>query len=107
VVLDYVGEEGAQKDGVEVLATNGVDFLVGSGAKLEIDILSQKLIPERSFVGNSGGTYNELVELVALAHRGVIEISTTRFPLEGVNEALHALSDGKLLGRGVLMVPED
>lgn len=106
VVLDYVGEGGAQKDGVEVLATNGVDFLVGSGAKLEIDILSQMLIPERSFVGNSGGTYNELVELVALAHRGVIEISTTRFPLEGVNEALHALNDGKLIGRGVLMVSE-
>ncbi|MFF7656779.1 hypothetical protein ACFZCY_44500 [Streptomyces sp. NPDC007983] len=46
------------------------------------------------------------MELVALAHRGVLEIATTQFPLEGVNEALHALNDGKLIGRGVLMVSE-
>jgi NAD+-dependent secondary alcohol dehydrogenase Adh1 len=30
VVIDYVGEGGAERDGVELLGANGVDFLVGS-----------------------------------------------------------------------------
>lgn len=106
VVLDYVGEGGAEKDGVELLGANGVDFLVGYGGTLEVEILSQSLFPETSFVGNICGNYNELVELVALAARGAVTLTTTTFPLEGVNDALHALDEGRLIGRGVL-VPTD
>lgn len=106
VVLDYVGEGGAEKDGVELLGANGVDFLVGYGGTLEVEILSQSLFPETSFVGNICGNYNELVELVALAARGVVTLTTTTFPLEGVNDALHALDEGRLIGRGVLVPTE-
>ncbi|MCW2831895.1 MAG: NAD+-dependent secondary alcohol dehydrogenase Adh1, partial [Aeromicrobium sp.] len=70
VVIDYVGEGGAERDGVELLGPNGVDMLVGYGGKLEVEILSEALFPETSFVGNICGNYNELVELVALAARG-------------------------------------
>ena len=103
VVIDYVGEGGAERDGVELLGPNGVDFLVGYGGSLKVDILSQALFPETSFVGNICGNYGELVELVALAARGAIRLTTTTFPLEGINEALHALDEGRMIGRGVLV----
>lgn len=106
VVIDYVGEGGAERDGVELLGHNGVDFLVGYGGTLEVEILSQALFPETSFVGNICGTYNELVELVALAARGAVRLTTTTFPLDGVNEALHALDEGRMIGRGVLVPNE-
>ncbi len=106
VVIDYVGEGGAQRDGVEMLGANGVDFLVGYGGKLEFEILTEALFPETSFVGNIVGNYNELVELVALAARGAVRLTTTTFPLDGVNEALHALDEGRMIGRGVLVPNE-
>jgi NAD+-dependent secondary alcohol dehydrogenase Adh1 len=106
VVIDYVGEGGAQRDGVELLGHNGVDFLVGYGGKLEVDILGEALFPEASYVGNICGNYNELVELVALAARGAVRLTTTTFPLDGVNEALHALDEGRMIGRGVLVPNE-
>ena len=34
---------------------------------------------------------------------GSAESETITFPFEGVNEALHALDDGRLVGRGVLV----
>lgn len=103
VVIDYVGEGGAQNDAVGMLAANGVDFLVGYGGTLNVEILSQALFPETSFVGNICGTYNELAELVALARRGAVTLETTTFPLDGINEALHALNEGRMIGRGVLV----
>ena len=106
VVIDYVGEGGAERDGVELLAANGVDFLVGYGGHLNAEILGEVLFPEVSFVGNICGNYNELVELVALAARGAVRLTTTTFPLEGVNEALHALDQGRMIGRGVLVPNE-
>lgn len=41
-----------------------------------------------------------------LAARGAVEPTTTTFPLEGVDEALHALDDGRMIGRGVLVPNE-
>lgn len=103
VVLDFVGEGGAQIDAVELLGPNGVDVIAGYGGRLEADILSQILTPEVSFVGSLVGTYIELVELMALARRGVVKLRSTTFPLEGINEVLHSLEAGTLVGRGVLV----
>lgn len=103
VVLDYVGEGGAETDAVELLGPNGMDVIVGYGGRLEADILSQVLSPEATFVGSTVGTYTELVELVALVKRGVVTLTTTTFPLEGVNDALRALEQGRMIGRGVLV----
>lgn len=102
VVLDFVGEGGAETDAVELLGPNGLDVIVGYGGRLEADILSQVLTPEASFVGSLVGTYVELVELVALTRRGAVQLTTTTFPLEGINDALHSLEAGTLRGRGVL-----
>ena len=59
VVIDFVGEGGAERDAVRMLGAHGVDFLVGYGGTLEVEILSQALFPETSFLGSIVGTYNE------------------------------------------------
>ena len=92
VVLDFVGE----RDAVLMLGTRGVDVLVGYGGRLDVEILSEGLFPETSFLSSIVGAYNEAVELVAL-------VTKTTFPLEGVNDALHALDEGRMIGRGVLV----
>ena len=56
-------------------------------------------VPETSFVGSIVGNYNELVELTA---RGAVKLTSTTFPLEGINDALHALDEGLMIGRGIL-----
>lgn len=103
VVLDFVGKGGAETDAVELLGAHGLDVIVGYGGRLEADILSQVLTPQASFVGSTVGTDVELVELVALARRGVVTPTTTTFSLEGINDALHWLEAGTLVGRGVLV----
>jgi threonine dehydrogenase-like Zn-dependent dehydrogenase len=70
VVIDFVGEGGAERDAVELLGTRGVGVMVGYGGSMEIEILSQALFPETSFLGSIVGTYNEAVELIALCARG-------------------------------------
>jgi NAD+-dependent secondary alcohol dehydrogenase Adh1 len=47
-----------------------------------------------------------LVELVNLTARGLVTLTTTTFPLERVNDTLHALDKGRMLGRGVLLPNE-
>jgi NAD+-dependent secondary alcohol dehydrogenase Adh1 len=106
VVLDFVGEGGAQNEAVQMLGHNGTDFLVGYGGRLEVQILEQALNPETSFVGCILGTYNEMVELVAMVQRGAVTLAKTTFPLEGVNDAFHALEEGRMIGRGVLVPNE-
>ena len=96
----------AERDAVEVLGAKGVDFLVGYGGTLQVKILEEGLFPETSFVSCIVGPYNELVELVRLAARGSVRLTSTTFPLEGINDALHALDEGRLVGRGVLVPNE-
>lgn len=103
VVLDFVGEGGAEDDAVEMLGTHGLDVIVGYGGRLQADILSQVLTPEVSFVGSTVGTYVELVELVALVRRGAVTLTTQTYPLEGINDALQALETGRTVGRGILL----
>lgn len=103
VVLDFVGEGGAEHDAVELLGKHGLDVIVGYGGRLEADILSQVLTPEASFVGSTVGTYTELVELVALVRRGAVRLTTTTFPLDQINVALRQLEAGELTGRGILL----
>ena len=69
-MVDFVGEGGAERDAVLMLGTRGVDVLVGYGGRLDVEILSEGLFPETSFLSSIVGTYNEAVELVALVARG-------------------------------------
>ena len=61
------------------------------------------IFSEKTIVGNLVGTYPELVELMALADRGIVKLSTHEYPLAQANQALHDLHAGKIKGRAVLI----
>ena len=103
-VIDFVGEDGAIAGALAMTRRDGVYYVVGYGGRIEID--AQELVTmEKAIVGSKVGTYPELVELLALAERGLVEVTVNEYPLREANTALHDLADGQVKGRAVL-VPE-
>jgi NAD+-dependent secondary alcohol dehydrogenase Adh1 len=104
VVLDFVGEQGAEQDSWAMTRRAGSDFVIGYGGTISvpaIDVIST----ERNVIGNLVGSYNDLVELMALTAAGRVEMLTQTYPLDAVNDAMNDLDRGRLRGRGIL-VPE-
>ena len=104
VVLDFVGEQGAERDSWSMTRRAGSDFVIGYGGTVSIpaiDVIST----ERNVIGNLVGSYNDLVELMALTAAGRVEMLTHTYPLDAVNDAMDDLDAGRLRGRGIL-VPE-
>ncbi len=86
-MLDFVAEQGAEKDGWAMTAPGGSYFVIGYGGTLTIptlDIIST----ERNIVGNIVGTYNELAELMVLAQAGKVTLHTKTYPLDAAPDAL-------------------
>jgi NAD+-dependent secondary alcohol dehydrogenase Adh1 len=104
VVLDFVGEQGTEADGISMLRRAGSYFVIGYGGHVDIptiDIISSEI----NVIGNLVGSYNDLDELMTLAAQGKVRLHTTNYPLAAVNEAMDDLDAGRLRGRGIL-VPE-
>ena len=80
----------------------GFYYIVGYGGKLEISTMYM-VMSEKKIVGNLVGSYAELVELIVLADRGLVTLTTQEYPLSSANDALHDLHDGKTIGRSVLI----
>ncbi len=102
VVLDFVAEGGAEREAWTMTRRAGSDFVIGYGGTVEIpaiDVIST----ERNVVGNLVGSYNDLVELMALAATGRVEMLTHTYPLDAVNDAMDDLVAGRLRGRGILV----
>ena len=102
VVLDFVGERGAERDSWAMTRRAGSDFVIGYGGTVQIpaiDVIST----ERNVVGNLVGSYNDLVELMALTAAGRVTMLTHSYPLDAVNEAMDDLDAGRLRGRGILV----
>ena len=53
-------------------ANGGYYYIVGYGGKIELPTIDM-ITTEKTIVGNLVGTYAELVELMALADRGLVE----------------------------------
>jgi len=102
VVMDFVGEGGAEKWGVDLLRRKGFFFVVGYGGTLEVPTM-QIILTEISFIGNLVGSYNDLVELMALTAQGKVTLHSQTYPLEEVNTAMDDLNGGRLRGRGILV----
>lgn len=80
----------------------GSDFVIGYGGTVKIpaiDVIST----ERNVLGNLVGSYNDLVELMALATAGHVRMHTHTYPLDAVAEAVGDLHAGRLRGRGILV----
>src|SRR5919198_1100159 len=102
VVLDFVAEQGAERDGFAMTGRAGSYFVIGYGGTVQIptlDIIST----ERNVIGNLVGTYNDLAELMTLAAQGKVKLHTRTYPLAAVNDAMDDLDGGRLQGRGILV----
>jgi NAD+-dependent secondary alcohol dehydrogenase Adh1 len=104
VVLDFVGEQGAEKAGLAMTRRAGSYFVIGYGGTIDIPTIDL-ISTERNIIGNLVGSYNDLDELMTLAAQGKVTLHTRTYPLSAVNEAMDDLEAGRLQGRGIL-VPE-
>lgn len=101
-VIDFVGEGGAVAEGLEMTRNGGYYYIVGYGGKIDLPTIDM-ITSEKTIVGNLVGTYPELVELMALADRGLVTLATKEYKLAEANQALHDLHHGKIKGRAVLV----
>jgi NAD+-dependent secondary alcohol dehydrogenase Adh1 len=102
VVLDFVAENGAERDSWQLTRRAGSHFIIGYGGTLHvstIDVIST----ERNIVGNLVGSYNDLAELMVLAEAERVALRTRTYPLDAVNDAMDDLEAGRLQGRGILV----
>ena len=102
VVLDFVAENGAERDSWQLTRRAGSHFIIGYGGTLQvstIDVIST----ERNIVGNLVGSYNDLAELMVLADTERVALRTRTYPLDAVNDAMDDLEAGRLQGRGILV----
>ncbi|HET6987628.1 MAG TPA: NAD(P)-dependent alcohol dehydrogenase, partial [Kribbella sp.] len=101
-VIDFVGEGGATADGVAMLRRAGNYYVVGYGENLDvptIDVISTEI----NFIGNLVGSYNDLQDLMELAAQGKVALHTTKYPLDGFQQALDDLDHGRVRGRAILI----
>jgi len=101
-VLDFVGEFGVIEYAKQMLRSHGTYYVIGYGDQIQIEAI-KVIFQEYSFVGNLVGTYVDLHELMQLHAKGKVELTTEEFALEEANEAINALEEEKLQGRGVLI----
>ena len=105
IVLDFVGEMGAEKDGWNMTARAGSHYIIGYGGTVEIptiDIIST----ERNIIGNLVGTYNDLAELMTLQAQGKVTLETNTYSLDAVNNAIDDLNNGRIPGGRGILIPE-
>ena len=102
-VIDFVNAPQTVKTALAVLRKRGNLVLVGLfGGSLEISLVT---IPLKSITiqGAYTGNYNDMVELIELAKKGVIKpVISKRYTLDEANTALKDLKARKIIGRAVI-----
>ena len=101
-VIDFVGEGDSINRGLAMTRNAGFYYVVGYGGQISLPAMDM-ITSEKTIVGNLVGTYAELVELMALADRGLVNLHTREYKLSQANDALHDLHHGRIQGRGVLI----
>ena len=104
VVLDFVGEEGAEKEAWQMTRRAGSHFVIGYGGTVEVPTI-EIISTERNVIGNIVGTYNDLAELMALAAQGKVTLHTRPYPLAAANDAFDDLDNGRLPGTRAILIP--
>jgi NAD+-dependent secondary alcohol dehydrogenase Adh1 len=102
VVIDFVGERGAEHDAWAMTKRAGSHFVIGYGGALNVETIDM-ISTERNVIGNLVGTFNDLAELMTLAAQGKVKLHTQTYPLSAVNDAMDDLDGGRLQGRGILV----
>jgi NAD+-dependent secondary alcohol dehydrogenase Adh1 len=76
--------------------------VVGYGEDIQVPTVDL-VITEKNIIGNLVGTWAELTELMELANRGLVDLTTKEYALKDANLALRDLHEGKIRGRAVLI----
>ncbi|MFQ5920763.1 MAG: alcohol dehydrogenase [Nitrososphaerales archaeon] len=102
-VIDFVNASKTVATDLNLLRKRGRLVHVGLfGGSVELNLA---LMPLRALrlIGSYTGKYADLVELVALAKKGVIQsVISRKFNLDEANDALTQLKEGKIIGRAVI-----
>jgi propanol-preferring alcohol dehydrogenase len=102
-VIDFVNAPPTVKMGLAVIRKRGIMTLVGLfGGSIDLSLVS---IPLKAITiqGAYTGNYNDMIELLNLAKRGVINpIVSKRYSLSDANIALEDLKSRKILGRAII-----
>ena len=102
-VIDFVNAPPTVKMGLAVLRKRGNMILVGLfGGSIDLSLVT---IPLKSITiqGAYTGNYNDMLELIGLAKRGVINPTISkRYSLSEANTALEDLKARKIIGRAVI-----
>jgi NAD+-dependent secondary alcohol dehydrogenase Adh1 len=101
-VLDFVGEKGTPDQAIAMLRKGGTYYIVGYGGMVQVPTIDM-IFNEFSVVGNLVGNFTELCELMALVAQGRVKLNTRSYPLDEINQAMHDLVNGHLVGRAVLV----
>ncbi|GAB3344553.1 NAD(P)-dependent alcohol dehydrogenase [Modestobacter lapidis] len=102
VVIDFVGEGGSTAQGLAMTRRAGDYLVVGYGENVDvptIDLISAEI----NILGNLVGSYNDLVELMALAARQKVVLHTQRYALDDFQSAIDDLDGGRVRGRAILV----
>ncbi len=102
-VIDFVNAPPTVKMGLTVLRKRGNMILVGLfGGSIDLSLVT---IPLKAITiqGAYTGNYNDMLELIGLAKRGVINPTISkRYSLSDANTALEDLKARKIMGRAVI-----
>ena len=101
-VIDFVGEGGSTAKGLRMTRRGGDYHIVGYGENIDvptIDLISTEI----NIIGNLVGSYNDLVELMALAAAQKVQLHTAKYSLDNFQEALDDLGAGRVRGRAILV----
>ncbi|MFI6096165.1 NAD(P)-dependent alcohol dehydrogenase [Lentzea sp. NPDC051213] len=102
VILDFVGSDATLAQGAEAARRMGDLTIIGvAGGTLPVAFFGvpQELSVQTVF----WGTRPELVEVLDLAARGLLDAVTTTFPLDQAVEAYRRLAAGTITGRAVIV----
>jgi len=100
-VLDFVGADETTALAPDICAAGGDHHIIGYGGHIHEP--AQALVNgEFAYQGNIVGRYTELQELVALVEREAVDLHTTQYDLDAVNEVAEKLEHGEIDGRAVI-----
>ena len=90
--------------GSPVVTNDGVTIAREIHLKDQFENMGAQLVKEAAIKTNDiVGTYNDLVELMALAQAGKVTLHTKTYPLDAAPDAFADLDAGRVRGRAILV----
>jgi alcohol dehydrogenase, propanol-preferring len=102
VVFDFAGADATLEMGARVVAPGG-RLVVCGGEPGKVRLAMLDMAPGAAAVTETGGSRQELAEVVAMARAGQLRLRAQRFQLDRVNDAVTALRAGWVRGRAVIV----